>query len=494
MATERFEKNVISQIADETGRMVTNHDEKSALFWNEFRRRLGSSVDTEMQFDLQAIVKQHDNLENLCIPFSKEEIDHVILDLPSDKAPGPDGFNNLFIKKCCLIIRNDMYKLCFDFFHHQADLKSINHSYITLVPKKDNSEKVNDFRPISLLNSSINMVTKLLANRLQTLAMEIVHENQYGFIKGKTIQDCLGWAFEFLHQCHHSRREIIILKLDFEKAFDLIEHSAVLAMLQAKGFPQKWIMWINELLSSETSFVLLNGTAGKDFKCIRGVRQGDPLSPLLFAIDADLLQCAINKEYEIGNLHPPFPQRTENPFPIIQYADDTIIIMQGCDSQLAILKDILNKISVSSSLVVNFHKSCLVPINISSEHASSLAQSFGCTVGSFPFTYLGLSMGLNKPQVKDYAPLNCRIERKLAAASLHLSYAARLQLVNSVISSLPTYYMCTLKLPITVLTLLISTRRTAFGEAENSIEKDTIWLLGTWSENQRIKEVLVLLI
>jgi hypothetical protein len=172
-----------------------------------------------------------------------------------------------------------MYKLCFDFFHHRADLKSINHSYITLVPKKDNPEKVNDFRPISLLNSSIKMVTKLLANRLQPLAMDIIHENQYGFIKGRTIQDCLGWAFEFLHQCHHSRREIIILKLDFEKAFDLIEHSAVLDMLHAKGFPQKWIMWINELLSSGTSSMLLNGTAGKDFRCIRGVRKGDPLSP-----------------------------------------------------------------------------------------------------------------------------------------------------------------------------------------------------------------------
>jgi hypothetical protein len=81
------------------------------------------------------------------------------------------------------------------------------------------------------------MISKLLANRLQSVALKVVHENQYGFIKGKTIQDYLGWAFEFLHQYHHSRRGIIILKLDFEKAFDLVEHSTVLAMLHAKGFP-----------------------------------------------------------------------------------------------------------------------------------------------------------------------------------------------------------------------------------------------------------------
>jgi hypothetical protein len=144
-----------------------------------------------MQFDLHAIVKRHDNLEVLCSPFSTEEIDNVILDLPSDKAPGPDGFNNTFIKNCWPIIRGDMYKLCFDFFHHRPDLKSINHSYITLVPKKDNPEKVNDFRPISLLNSSIKMVTKLLANRLQPLAMDIIHENQYGLLKGEQLKTTL---------------------------------------------------------------------------------------------------------------------------------------------------------------------------------------------------------------------------------------------------------------------------------------------------------------
>jgi hypothetical protein len=139
------------------------------------------------------------------------------------------------------------------------------------------------------------------------VAIQVVHENQYGFVKGKTIQDCLGWAFEFLHQCHQSKREIVILKLDFEKAFDLVEFSIVLDMLRAKGFPAKWIMWVESLLNSATTSVLLNGTVGKEFLCKRGVRQGDPLSPILFVIAAYLIQCAINHEFQQGRLVPPFP-------------------------------------------------------------------------------------------------------------------------------------------------------------------------------------------
>jgi hypothetical protein len=214
------------------------------------------------------------------------------------------------------------------------------------------------------------------------------------------------------------------------------------------------LKWIQDLLTTGTSSVLLNGTTGKDFICKRGVRQGDLLSPLLFAVVADLLQCVINREYKLGNLFPPFPQRLKNPLPIIQYADDTILIMQVDEDQLTILKDALHKITLSSGLVVNYHKSCMVPINISSKRACSLAQSFGCNVGSFRFTYLGLPMGLTKPQVKNYAPLISRIERKMLATSQFLSHAGRLQLVNSVISSLPTYNMCSLKVPITVIEII----------------------------------------
>ena len=82
---------------------------------------------------------------------------------------------------------------------------------------------------------SLRCITKLLSNRLQSVIKDLVHVNQYGFIKGRNIQDCLAWAFEYLHLCHHSRKEIVIIKIDFEKAFDKIEHQAMLTLMQTKG-------------------------------------------------------------------------------------------------------------------------------------------------------------------------------------------------------------------------------------------------------------------
>jgi hypothetical protein len=99
------------------------------------------------------------------------------------------------------------------------------------------------------------------------------------------------------------------------------------------GFGAKWRSWIESILNSGTSAMLLNGVSGKTFHYKRGVRQGDPLSPLLFVLAADLLQSIINKATQMGHLRLPIPAPTLD-FPIIQYVDDTLIILEASTTQL----------------------------------------------------------------------------------------------------------------------------------------------------------------
>ena len=94
-----------------------------------------------------------------------------------DKAPGPDGFNGMFLKKCWHIIKEDVYQLCNDFFSGTVSLQAINNSFITLVPKNSNPVTPNDFRPISLFNSILKLITKLMADRLQALIIPLIHIN-----------------------------------------------------------------------------------------------------------------------------------------------------------------------------------------------------------------------------------------------------------------------------------------------------------------------------
>lgn len=168
----------------------------------------------------------------------------MIKTLPNDKSPGLDGFSNEFLKKCWPLIKQDFYQLCEAFYRNSVCLKSINSSYITLIPKIDGAQSFLNFRPISLLNSLVKLLTKMLANRVQSSILSLVHRNQYEFIKSRTIQDFLAWVFEYLHLCHKSRKEMVILKLDFQKAFDMIEHPVILTLLKANGFGDLWLSWI----------------------------------------------------------------------------------------------------------------------------------------------------------------------------------------------------------------------------------------------------------
>ena len=207
--------------------------------------------------------------------------------------------------------------LCAQFHAGDLNLQSINDGLNTLIPKNGSPTIVNDYRPITFLNSCLKLITKLLANRLQKVILRIIHRHQYAFIKGRSIQDYLAWTFQYIHQCQASKRQIVLLKLDFAKAFDTIEHEAMINIMKHMGFNEKWLSWIRTIFSSGRSSILLNGVSGRQFHCRRGVRQGDPLSPLIFVLAMDLLQSAINDAFRRGLIHLPFPSNGNMDYPIV---------------------------------------------------------------------------------------------------------------------------------------------------------------------------------
>ena len=135
----------------------------------------------------------------------------------------------------------------------------------------------------------------------------------------------------------------MLLKLDFAKAFDTVEHDLILLLLKYQGFDDKWISWIKELLSSGSSSIMLNGVPRKQFNYKRGVRQGDPLSPFLFNLVFDALATILDLARRAGHIRGICPHHTGGGgLTHLQYADDTIIILSAVEDQLVALKNMLH--------------------------------------------------------------------------------------------------------------------------------------------------------
>jgi hypothetical protein len=152
-------------ITTNDGSQVDDHAEMAGLLWSSYRDRMGHSEGINMQFNLSNLETRVHGLEEMFEPFMQEEIDLVLKQMPPDKSLGPDVFTGLFLKKCWPIIQQDFIKLTNGFHEGILKLQNIDESYITLIPKVQNPESVNDYRPISLTNVFLKFLIKLVANR-----------------------------------------------------------------------------------------------------------------------------------------------------------------------------------------------------------------------------------------------------------------------------------------------------------------------------------------
>lgn len=135
MATVSYRRNLIAQIQDEYGVFLIHHEDKANHLWCSFKNRMGISNKVVIEFDLESLVSVSDDVDmsGVVSPFLVSEIESIIKNMPSDKAPGPNGFNGVFIKKCWPIIKNDIIRLFLDFFDNRVNLAPINGSFIVLM-------------------------------------------------------------------------------------------------------------------------------------------------------------------------------------------------------------------------------------------------------------------------------------------------------------------------------------------------------------------------
>jgi Reverse transcriptase (RNA-dependent DNA polymerase) len=155
-------------------------------------------------------------------PITLEEIKNVIFEANGRKAPGPDGIPFSFYQTFWETINTDLFHIIKAFENHSLELSKINHTIITLIPKTSDANTIQQYRPISLINCSCKVISKLLANRLTPIMDQLIDHSQTTFIKGRSIFDNIISAQEILFQVRKNKTKGILFKIDFEKAFDKV--------------------------------------------------------------------------------------------------------------------------------------------------------------------------------------------------------------------------------------------------------------------------------
>ena len=237
------------------------------------------------------------------------------------------------------------------------------------------------------------------------------------------------------------------MKVDIAKAYDRVDWSFLLKILAAFGFDLKVVGLIHQLISTSSIVVLVNGSSSPFFYPSRGLRQGDPLSPILFVIMADCLGRHIGDLVNRGVLKGLQPSSHPLVYSHGQFVDDTIFMGKAEMKEARNQKQAINLYSSASGQLVNWNKSVVYFINTPIQRQNKIAKILGCSIWSLPSSYLGLPLGLKIPD-SFWENLINKISKKLAGwKGILLSQAGKLTLLKACLQSIPTFALSLFKIP-----------------------------------------------
>lgn len=233
-------------------------------------------------------------------PVTLEEAKRALFSLSANKSPGPDGFQAFFFQKCWDIIGIDLCKAIEASRNVGSILTEINHTFSMLIPKKSNHEGPRDFRPIALCNTIYKILSITLAFRFKSILPKLIYEEQTSFVPGRSILDGITIIQETIHSAKLNKEACMLMKLDIQKAYDMVNWRLLCKTIEAFGFSRQWINISFKCISTPKISLLINGSPEGYFNI--SIKQGDPISPFLFIIMAEAFGQAITKAQIEGKI------------------------------------------------------------------------------------------------------------------------------------------------------------------------------------------------
>nr|GEW17986.1 RNA-directed DNA polymerase, eukaryota, reverse transcriptase zinc-binding domain protein [Tanacetum cinerariifolium] len=350
-------------------------------------------------------------------------------------------------------LERDVSKEESNFFFTYGDIpKGCNSSFIALILKVLDANLVKDFRPISLIGSIYKIIAKILANCLVGVLGDIVNEVQSAFIAERQILDGPFILNEVLKWCKLKKKQSLIFKVDFEKAYDSVRLDFLDDVLKKFGFGNKWCAWIQSFLRSSRGSIIINGSPTEEFQFFKGHKQGDSLSPFLFILIMESLHSSFQRVVDAGMFMGIKLSHSLN-LSHMFYANDAVFVGQWCDGNINTPVHVLECFYRASGLRINMSKS----------------------------TKVGGSM----LRVQAWKEVVDKVKSRLPNWKMKaLSIGGRLTLLKSVLGSMPIFHMSIFRVPLSVLRMLESIRSHFFNGHELRSNKAT-WV--KWNCRWRLR-------
>jgi len=451
-ASQSRRKNSIEYIQDVLGNKISDPKQIQNSFVNYFKDLFTSQNLHKVEETVEVVknkITKH-MLEDLNKPFTSEEVYCAIKDMRGLVAPEPNGIPTLFFHRYWDVIGHETTQVALDILN-RGDPTPFNTTHICLIPKGRNPCAPSDYRPISLCNVTLKIITKTIANRLKPILSTIISQNQSTLLPGRLISDNSLIAFDIFHYFNQttSSKGHIGIKTDMAKAYERIEWHFLKATLSSMGFPEHLITTIMKCVTTVSFSILINGAPSKAFNRKRGLRQGDPFSPYLFIICVDVLSGLLTQANNNKSIHGVKIANGAPEITHILFADDSLIFWKATKEEANHVMGILNQYQEASGQKVNLDKSeFILSKKMHNDSKADIKQILQMKhLDSFS-KYLGFPtvLGRSKRQVFDY--VQDRIWKKLKGwKEKHLSFPGRSVLIKAVAQAIPTYIMSNFLFP-----------------------------------------------